>query len=296
MHIWQRTYLSTAVCIQLIWTTFNSSTSDLLIGGLDSDAKVNQILGESISYAQDDQTWCVRRAQLHDAWRNLFHLFTISSWFSLIAVMMLLAIALHVLLKMRIASDYSENFSLTWLLSFGAFLSNISDFKYRGVTVNFIYVILLMYAILFGVLFSCTLISVLEHPRHHFQVNSVKSAYERGYRFTSGNVAKARIEVQGDEVWLSYSTFAHKLIYSAYSRVQQWYWNDSAIAQTLKYVCLTWRPIINWLLDCRDNMPWIIHWLPEMKSSAFHHPKISIHIQCRWMHAKILICYHESMS
>lgn len=50
--------------------------NDILIGGMDNDARVQKILWVTIPYIQDDQTWCVATARPQDLWQNIFSIYT----------------------------------------------------------------------------------------------------------------------------------------------------------------------------------------------------------------------------
>lgn len=178
-----------------------SRRTDLLIGGLDNDERVNKLLGKTKSYIQDDQTWCVQAAQAYDTWENIFSLFTPEMWFILTFVAILLAIILHLLLKFRRDASLNVDFSHTWLITFASFLNMpAATFKARGPAINIIFIFACAYGIVFSAVFSCSLISILTRPRLEFQVNSIHAAYKGGYRFVSGNVARLHIGANEDEV------------------------------------------------------------------------------------------------
>lgn len=174
--------------------------TDLLIGGMDHDKHVDGILDRSMSYIQDDQTWCVHAARVSDTWQNIFSLFALEMWITVTLFAVLLAIILHLLMKFCGESIFRKDFSYTLLVAFASFLNISPSFKPHGAAVKILFIFASAYGIIFSAIFSCSLISVLTRPRAGFQVNSISSAYHEGYRFASGNVAQSHIVASKDEV------------------------------------------------------------------------------------------------
>lgn len=123
-------------------------------------------------------------------------------WIELIMLNLLLAVILHVLLRTS-GCELHDTFAYTYLIAFGAWLGNSTPLRHQPAAIKILHTVISAYGIIFGVIFSCSLVSVLTRPRHQFQVDSVSSAYDRGYRFASGNIALARIKSHDDEVHLT---------------------------------------------------------------------------------------------
>lgn len=183
-----------------LFSLFDRRT-DLLIGGLDNDEKVNRLLDRTVSYLQDDQTWCVHKALPYDTWENIFSLFTLGMWLLLIGSTVIIAIFLYFLLKNNNNYQLRNYFSYAWLVSFASFLNMSPTFEARSHSLKILFFFALMYGIIFSATFSSSLISVLTHPRQGYQVDTVKAAYKNGFRFSTGNVALAHVQASEDEVF-----------------------------------------------------------------------------------------------
>lgn len=167
---------------------------------MDNDENVNGILGQTISYIQDDQTWCVQKAVPHDTWQNIFSLFTAGIWSLMILLTAVLAVFLYFLLQFNRNPQLRKNFSYLWLISFGSFLNVSTKFTPRTSAIRILFIFALVYGIIFSAIFSSSLISVLTRPRQSFQVYSVNTAYRNGFRFSTGNVAMSHVIASQDEV------------------------------------------------------------------------------------------------
>lgn len=171
---------------------------------MDNDENVNGILGQTLSYIQDDQTWCVRKAAPHDTWQNIFALFTVGIWFLMIFLTAVLAIFLYFLLQFNKIPQMRKNFSYAWLISFGSFVNVSTTFSPRTSSIRILFIFALVYGIIFSAIFSSSLISVLTRPRQSFQVYSVGTAFKNGFRFSTGNVALSHVIASQDEVCINY--------------------------------------------------------------------------------------------
>lgn len=81
---------------------------------MDNDARVQKMLWITIPYIQDDQTWCVATARPQDLWKNIFSIYTIGTWLTLIAAIFFNALIIYLLIRVE-----NKNESYVWTLMIG---------------------------------------------------------------------------------------------------------------------------------------------------------------------------------
>lgn len=79
---------------------------------MDNDARVQKLLWVTIPYIQDDQTWCVATARAQDLWRNIFGIYTVATWSTLVAAIFFNAFIIYVLI--RVIDDDHKKESYVW--------------------------------------------------------------------------------------------------------------------------------------------------------------------------------------
>lgn len=72
---------------------------DLIVGAFAQNSMVAKYFRTSISYLQDDLTWCVRRAETLPIFLNIFRLTDIYVWFSYSGLIVLCGIFLFIYIK-----------------------------------------------------------------------------------------------------------------------------------------------------------------------------------------------------
>lgn len=89
MTAWCILFLITVCCRKL----------DLIVGGFARNSMVAKYFLTSISYIQDDLTWCVRRAETLPVFLNIFRLTDLYVWFSYFGLIFLTGILLFIYVK-----------------------------------------------------------------------------------------------------------------------------------------------------------------------------------------------------
>lgn len=194
-------------CVVLFYFLFIfyviNRSADLLIGGLDRIAAVQNIVGETISYYQEDQTWCVQRAKVRNLWENIFAMFTLDMWFLIVLCTQVVSLAIYVLMKF--ANRYHKktedcSYSKSFLISMTTALSlPTPNFCPVYCPLRTLIIFCLVYGIVLTNTFNSYLISVITKPRTNLQVYSIDSAVHKGFRFAGGTVVYKHYE-QNEEV------------------------------------------------------------------------------------------------
>lgn len=150
---------------------------------MDNDARVQKILWVSIPYIQDDQTWCVATARPQDLWKNIFSIYTIGTWVTLIAAIFFNAFLVYLLIRVE-----SKNESYVWTLLIGmaSALGQYATYEPQRISVRVMMVFLFMYGIVMSSSFNSFLIGILTRPRYKQQVDSLYLAIKHDFKFSGG--------------------------------------------------------------------------------------------------------------
>lgn len=160
--------------------------ADILIGGLDNDARVQKILWISIPYIQDDQTWCMATARPQELWRNIFGIYTIATWCILIGVIFFNGFIIYLLIRVE---DRKENYVWTLMIGMASALGQYACYEPQRISIRVMMVFLFMYGLIMSSSFNSFLISILTRPRFKQQIDSLGSAIKSDVVFTGGEVA-----------------------------------------------------------------------------------------------------------
>lgn len=160
--------------------------ADILIGGMDNDARVQKILWISIPYIQDDQTWCVATARPQDLWQNIFSIYTVGTWLMLIAAIYFNALIIYLLIPLE---DKNESYVWTLMIGMASALGQYATYEPHRISIRVMMVFLFMYGIVMSSSFNSFLISILTRPRFKQQIDSLDLAIKHDFQFAGGEVA-----------------------------------------------------------------------------------------------------------
>lgn len=160
-----------------------------MIGGMDNDARVQKLLWVTIPYIQDDQTWCVATARLQDLWQNIFSIYTVATWFTLVAAIFFNAFIIYVLI--RVIDDEHKKESYVWTLMVGmaSALGQYATYDPKRISIRVMMIFLFMYGLVMSSSFNSFLISILTQPRFKMQVDSLSLAIKHNFKYMGGEVA-----------------------------------------------------------------------------------------------------------
>lgn len=153
---------------------------------MDNDARIQKLLWVSIPYIQDDQTWCVAIARPQDLWQNIFSIYTVATWFTLIAAIFFNAFIIYLLIRVE---NRHESYVWTLMIGMASALGQYATYEPQRISVRTMMVFLFMYGIVMSSSFNSFLISILTRPRFKQQTDTLELAIENDFTFAGGEVA-----------------------------------------------------------------------------------------------------------
>lgn len=186
---------------------------------MDNDARVQKILWVTIPYIQDDQTWCVATARPQDLWQNIFSIYTVGTWLTIIAAIFFNAFIIYLLIRVE---NKNESYVWTLMIGMASALGQYATYEPQRISVRVMMIFLFMYGIVMSSSFNSFLIGILTQPRYKQQINSLELAIKHDLKFTGGEVALSHY-LGNDEVIKSNifsSTFFWCSTFSLFFRYQ----------------------------------------------------------------------------
>lgn len=164
----------------------NFRKADILIGGMDNDARVQKLLWISIPYIQDDQTWCLAIARPQELWRNIFGIYTIGTWCILIGAIFFNGFIIYLLIRVE---NRKDNYIWTLMIGMASALGQYSPYEPHRISIRVMMLFLFMYGLVMSSSFNSFLISILTRPKFKQQIDSLGMAIGSDVDFTGGEVA-----------------------------------------------------------------------------------------------------------
>lgn len=155
-----------------------------MIGGLYENAISKRILGSTVSYYDDDFTWCVAKAKFADKWMNVFIVFDGYVWAAIFLISVVTAILLELIMKAE--NIVKENFSWYFLITFSLSISNYVHFWPKRSSFQILAMGLALFGIVINGAYHSALLKILKEPRYEMQVDNVEAALAQDFTFTGG--------------------------------------------------------------------------------------------------------------
>lgn len=153
---------------------------------MDNDARVQKLLWVTIPYIQDDQTWCVATARPQDVWQNIFSIYTVSTWLSLVAAIFVNALVIYLLIR---AENKHESYVSTLMIGMATAIGQYVSYEPQRISIRVMMIFLFLYGIVMSSSFSSFLLGILTRPRFKLQVDSLSLAMEYDFRYVGGELA-----------------------------------------------------------------------------------------------------------
>lgn len=170
-----------------------------MIGGLDKDPNIINLLWETMSYGIDDEVWCIQKASQIPTWEKLFGVFRDDLWIATIITLFLISLLLYLIFR---STNIHRN--IYWALLHGLEISISNPTNLLWSSIQFHYRILvftmILYGMLINMLFSCFLVTTLTHQRFQRQISSVTETIEKNFTYAGDQVVYTHLTLRDDAV------------------------------------------------------------------------------------------------
>ncbi|CAK1553334.1 unnamed protein product [Leptosia nina] len=173
------------------YSLLRNDSVDLVIGNIEVTRTIRKWFDPTVSYTQDEMTWCVTRAGKAATWDNVVTIFQLSTWLATFGCLFGMSLLLHYM-------NYKENSGVSkWptdsiLKSFGMLLGWSVTLEARSATFRILMFVWLCFSINMGISYVSFLRSFLMHPRFEKQISN------------EADLIRSGIPLGGREIYRSY--------------------------------------------------------------------------------------------
>nr|AMM70663.1 ionotropic receptor 87a [Heliconius melpomene rosina] len=194
---------------------------DLLIGNIEVTRKTRKLFHPTISYTQDEMTWCVPKARQAVTWDNLIIIFQWTTWLATFSSVLVMGLIFHYL-------HYQENRDTKWptysiLMTLCMLLGWAAKFDAKSSQFRILMFGWLCFALNMGITYESFLRSFLMHPRFDKQISSQSELIDSGIPLGGRQIYRAYFETNNASSFYLYrkynsTTFAEGIRRAALSR------------------------------------------------------------------------------
>ncbi|KOB65680.1 putative ionotropic glutamate receptor 87a [Operophtera brumata] len=205
------------------YNVLRNNSADLVIGNIEVTRTIRKWFHPTVSYTQDEMTWCVPKAGQASTWNNLVIIFQWSTWVATIAGVIVMGIIFHYLYytehngKVTKWPTNSLLMTLSMLLGWGA------AFEPKSATFRILMFIWLCFSINMGISYESFLRSFLMHPRFEKQISSETDLIQSGMPFGGREIYRSYFETNNASSFYLFrkynsTTFSEGVKRSAFGR------------------------------------------------------------------------------
>ncbi|XP_072930216.1 uncharacterized protein [Epargyreus clarus] len=166
--------------------------ADLVIGNIEVTKTIRKWFDPTVSYTQDEMTWCVPKSAQAVPWDNIIIIFQLFTWLATLASIFIMGVVFHYLYYREHERNVTKWPTNSILMTFSMLLGWGSSFRPRSATFRILIFCWLCFSINMGISYESFLRSFLMHPRFEKQITS------------EADLIKSRIPLGGREIYRSY--------------------------------------------------------------------------------------------
>ncbi|XP_013193679.1 uncharacterized protein LOC106137409 [Amyelois transitella] len=170
----------------------HNGMADLVIGDIEVTRTIRKWFNPTVSYTQDEMTWCVPKAGQASTWNNLVIIFQWSTWVATFASLIIMGVVFHYLYYRENERRVTKWPTNSLLMTFSMLLGWGSSFEPKSATFRILIFGWLCFSVNMGISYESFLRSFLMHPRFERQISS------------ESDLIQSKIPLGGREIYRSY--------------------------------------------------------------------------------------------
>lgn len=167
-------------------------TADLVIGNIEVTRTLRKWFDPTVSYTQDDMTWCVPKAGQAATWDNLVIIFQWTTWVATFSSLIIMGLLFHYLYYRENDREVTKWPTNSLLMTFSMLLGWGASFEPKSATFRILIFGWLCFCINMSITYESFLRSFLMHPRFEKQIS------------TEADLIQSGIPLGGREIYRSY--------------------------------------------------------------------------------------------
>ncbi|KAM3958849.1 uncharacterized protein ACR2FA_007097 [Aphomia sociella] len=169
-----------------------NETADLIIGNIEVTRTIRKWFHPTVSYTQDEMTWCVPKAGRASTWNNLVIIFQWSTWVATFVSFIVMGLVFHYFYYRENNRKITKWPTNSLLMTLSMLLGWGSSFEPRSGTFRILIFVWLLFSVNMGISYESFLRTFLMHPRFEKQIS------------TEADLIQSEIPLGGREIYRSY--------------------------------------------------------------------------------------------
>jgi hypothetical protein len=165
---------------------------DLVIGNIEVTRTIRRWFDPTVSYTQDEMTWCVPKAGQAHTWNNLVIIFQWSTWVATFVSLVVMGLVFHYFYFKENEGEVTKWPTNSLLMTLSMLLGWGASFNPKSTTFRVLIFGWLCFSINMGISYESFLRSFLMHPRFEKQIS------------TESDLIQSKIPLGGREIYRSY--------------------------------------------------------------------------------------------
>lgn len=195
----------------------------LVIGNIEVTRTIRKWFDPTVSYTQDEMTWCVPKAGQASTWNNLVIIFQWSTWVATILSVLAMGLVFHCLYYKEQQGKVTKWPTNSLLMTFSILLGWGASFQPKTATFRILMFCWLCFSINMGISYESFLRSFLMHPRFEKQISSERDLIKSGIPFGGREIYRSYFETNNASSFYLYrkynsTTFAEGIRRAALER------------------------------------------------------------------------------
>uniref|UniRef100_A0A0K8TUC9 Ionotropic Receptor n=1 Tax=Epiphyas postvittana TaxID=65032 RepID=A0A0K8TUC9_EPIPO len=165
---------------------------DLVIGDIEVTRTIRKWFHPTISYTQDEMTWCVPKSAQASTWNNLVIIFQWSTWVATFLSIVIMGLIFHYFYYRENNRKVTKWPTNSWLYTLSMLLGWGASFNPKSATFRILIFAWLFFGLIMGISYESFLRTFLMHPRYEKQIS------------TASDLIRSEIPLGGRGIYRSY--------------------------------------------------------------------------------------------
>lgn len=176
------------------YNLLRNNSIDLVIGNIEVTRTIRKWFDPTVSYTQDEMTWCVPKAGQASTWDNLVIIFQWSTWIVTLFSLIVMGLLFHICYYKERGGNVTKWPTNSLLQTFSMLLGWGASFYPTTVTFRILIFGWLCFSLNMGISYESLLRSFLMHPRFEKQISTETDIINSGIKFGGREIYRDHFE------------------------------------------------------------------------------------------------------
>lgn len=180
---------------------------DLVIGNIEVTRLIRKWFDPSVSYTQDEMTWCIRKAGQASTYDNLVIIFQWSTWVATLVTLIVMGLVFHYFYYKENKTKVTKWPTNSLLMTLSMLLGWGAQFEPKSAAFRTLLFAWLYFSILMSISYEALLRTFLMYPRFEKQITSESDLIQSGVPFGGREVYKSYFETNNASSYYLYRNY-----------------------------------------------------------------------------------------